>query len=118
MRVPAGPTDWSWRTRTRRPRGKSAVDSDVVDAISSTTTDRSRRPVKINYLAPGVAVLTNTPRAAVISPYARRRPGPGRGAVLERFGRSPSRGLGRGGRRPRLRAVSPLALASIASGDR
>src|SRR5260370_22032341 len=30
MRVPAGPTDWSWRTRTRRPRGKSAVDSDVV----------------------------------------------------------------------------------------
>src|SRR5665811_119427 len=24
MRVPAGPTDWSWRTRTRRPRGKSA----------------------------------------------------------------------------------------------
>ncbi len=29
MRVPAGPTDWSWRTRPRRPRGKSAVDSDV-----------------------------------------------------------------------------------------
>ncbi len=29
MRVPAGPTDWSGRTRTRRPRGKSAVDSDV-----------------------------------------------------------------------------------------
>src|SRR5664279_3044809 len=33
MRVPAGPTDWSCRTRTRRPRGKSAVDSDVVDAM-------------------------------------------------------------------------------------
>ena len=29
MCVPAGPTDWSWHTRKRRPRGKSAVDSDV-----------------------------------------------------------------------------------------
>jgi hypothetical protein len=28
--LPADPTDWSWRTRTRRARGKSAVDSDVV----------------------------------------------------------------------------------------
>ena len=25
---PGGPTDWSWRSRTLRPRGKSAVDSE------------------------------------------------------------------------------------------
>src|SRR5919106_4423797 len=39
MRVPAGPTDWSWRTRMRRPRGKSAVDADVVDAMGGHPVD-------------------------------------------------------------------------------
>ena len=41
MRVPAGPTDWSWRTR--RPRGKSAVDSDVVDAMGGRPVDAQTR---------------------------------------------------------------------------
>lgn len=43
MRVPAGPTDWTWRTRTRRPRGRSAVDSDVVDAweVTPSTPDHA-----------------------------------------------------------------------------
>jgi hypothetical protein len=36
---PAGPADWSWRTRTRRPRGKSAVDSDVVDTMGGHPVD-------------------------------------------------------------------------------
>src|SRR5450755_3541355 len=44
MRVPAGPTDWSWRTRTRRPRGKSAVDSDVVDAMGVTPSTPDHAP--------------------------------------------------------------------------
>ena len=43
MRVPAGPTDWSWRTRTRRPRGKSAVDPDVVDAMGGHPIDARSR---------------------------------------------------------------------------
>ena len=43
MRVPAGPTDWSWRARTRRPRGKSAVDSDVVDAMGGHPVDARSR---------------------------------------------------------------------------
>ena len=47
MRVPAGPTDWSWRTRTRRPREKSAVDSDVVDAMGGHPVDaRSRVDIR------------------------------------------------------------------------
>src|ERR1019366_2297029 len=47
MRVPAGPTDWPWRTRTRRPRGKSAVDSDVVDAMGGRPVDaRSRVDIR------------------------------------------------------------------------
>ena len=37
MRGPAGPTDWSWRTRTHRPRGNAAVDSDAVDAMGGRT---------------------------------------------------------------------------------
>jgi hypothetical protein len=34
MRLPADPTDRSWRTRRRRTRGKSAVDCGVVDAMA------------------------------------------------------------------------------------
>jgi predicted ester cyclase len=44
----AGPTDWSWRRRTRRPRGKSAVDSDVVDAMEVTPSTPDRDPVEID----------------------------------------------------------------------
>jgi hypothetical protein len=44
---PGGPTDWSWGTRTPRPRGKSAVDSDVVDAMGGHPVDaRSRVDIR------------------------------------------------------------------------
>jgi len=47
MGVPAGPIDWSWRTRTRRPRGKCAVDCDVVDAMGGHPVDaRSRVDIR------------------------------------------------------------------------
>jgi hypothetical protein len=36
MRVPAGPTAWSWRTRTRRPR-EVRRRLDVVDAMGGNT---------------------------------------------------------------------------------
>ena len=55
MRVPAGPTDWSWRTRTRRPRGKSAVDSDVVDATGGHPVDaRSRVDIRADDVPDGI----------------------------------------------------------------
>lgn len=55
MRVPAGPTDWSWRTRTRRPRGKSAVDSDVVDAMGGHPVDaRSRVDIRAGDVPDGI----------------------------------------------------------------
>src|ERR671931_2285437 len=55
MRVPAGPTDWSWRTRTRRPRGKSAVDSDVVDAMGGHPVDaRSRVDIRADDVPDGI----------------------------------------------------------------
>ncbi|HEX6758895.1 MAG TPA: hypothetical protein VF086_10890 [Propionibacteriaceae bacterium] len=47
--LPAGPTDWSGRTRTRRPRGKSAVDSDVVDAMGGPPVDAQSRVVYWRY---------------------------------------------------------------------
>ena len=53
MRVPAGPTDWSWRTRTRRPRGKSAVDSDVGDAIDAIDA-RSRVDIRADDVPDGI----------------------------------------------------------------
>jgi len=48
-RVPASPTDWSWRTLTRRPRGKSAVDSDVVDAMEGHPVDARSRVRSIRH---------------------------------------------------------------------
>jgi hypothetical protein len=55
MRVPAGPTDSSWRTRTRRPRGKSAVDSDVVDAMGGHPVDtRSRVDIRADDVPDGI----------------------------------------------------------------
>jgi hypothetical protein len=55
MCVPAGPTDWSWRTRTRRPRGKSAVDSDVVDAMGGHPVDaRSRVDIRADDVPDGI----------------------------------------------------------------
>jgi len=55
MRVPAGPTDWSWRTRTRRPRGKSAVNSDVVDATGGHPVDaRSRVDIRADDVPDGI----------------------------------------------------------------
>jgi len=55
MRVPAGPTDWSWRTRTRRPRGKSVVDSDVVDAMGGHPVDaRSRVDIRADDVPDGI----------------------------------------------------------------
>jgi len=55
MRVPAGPTDWSWRTRTRRPRGKSAVDSEVVDAMGGHPVDaRSRVDIRADDVPDGI----------------------------------------------------------------
>jgi hypothetical protein len=51
----AGPTDWSWRTRTRRPRGKSAVDSDVVDAMGGHPVDvRSRVDIRADDVPDGI----------------------------------------------------------------
>jgi hypothetical protein len=41
--LPADPTDWSWHTRTRRPRGKAAVDSDVADAMGGHPVDARYR---------------------------------------------------------------------------
>src|SRR5437899_8561816 len=55
MRVPAGPTDWSWRTRTRWPRGKSAVDSDVVHAMGGHPVDaRSRVDIRADDVPDGI----------------------------------------------------------------
>jgi hypothetical protein len=55
MRVPAGPTDWSWRTRTRRRRGKSAVDSGVVDAMGGHPVDaRSRVDIRADDVPDGI----------------------------------------------------------------
>jgi hypothetical protein len=55
MRVPAGPTDWSWRTRTRRSRWKSAVDSDVVDAMGGEPVDvRSRVDIRADDVHDGI----------------------------------------------------------------
>src|ERR1019366_6048109 len=55
MRVPAGPTHWPWRTRTRRPRGKSAVDSDVVDAMGGHPVDaRSRGDIRADDVPDGI----------------------------------------------------------------
>jgi hypothetical protein len=55
MRVPAGPADWSWRTRTRRPRGKSAVGSDVVDAMGGLPVDaRSRVDIRADDAPDGI----------------------------------------------------------------
>src|SRR5438552_18808394 len=54
MRVPAGPTNRSWRTRTRRPRGKSAVESDVVDAMGGHPVDaRSRVDIRADDVPDG-----------------------------------------------------------------
>ncbi len=55
MHVPAGPTDWSWRTRTRRPRGKSAVDADAVDAMGGHPVDaRSRVDIRADDVPDGI----------------------------------------------------------------
>ena len=55
MRLPAGPTDWSWRTQPRRPRGKSAVDSDVVDAVGGHPVDaRSRVDIRADDVPDGI----------------------------------------------------------------
>src|SRR2546425_6834259 len=55
MRVPAGPTGWSWRTRTRRPRGKAVVDSDVVDAMGGHPVDaRSRVDIRADDVPDGI----------------------------------------------------------------
>ncbi len=55
MRVPAAPTDWSRRTRTRRPRGKSAVDSDVVDAMGGHPVDaRARVDIRADDVPDGI----------------------------------------------------------------
>jgi hypothetical protein len=51
----AGPTDWSWRTRTRRPRGKAAVDSDVADAMGGHPVDvRSRVDIRADDVPDGI----------------------------------------------------------------
>src|SRR6266566_137035 len=55
MRVPAGPTDRSWRTRPRRPRGKSAVESDEVDAMAGHPVDaRSRVDIRADDVPDGI----------------------------------------------------------------
>ena len=55
MRVPAGTTDWSWRTRTRRSRGKSAIDSDVVDVMGGHRVDaRSRVDIRADDVPDGI----------------------------------------------------------------
>jgi hypothetical protein len=52
---PGGPTDWSWGTRTPRPRGKSAVDSDVVDAMGGHPVDaRSRVDIRADDVPDGI----------------------------------------------------------------
>lgn len=40
---PGGPNVWSWSRRTRRPRGKSAVGSDWVDAMGGHPDDARSR---------------------------------------------------------------------------
>ena len=61
MRVPTGPTDWPWRTRTRRPRGKSAVDSDVVDAMGGHPVDaRSRVDITADDVPDGINAADHT----------------------------------------------------------
>jgi hypothetical protein len=53
--LPADPTDWSWRTRTRRPRGKAAVDSDVADAMGGHPVDvRSRVDIRADDVPDGI----------------------------------------------------------------
>ena len=51
LNVPAGHTDWS----TRRPRGKAAVDSDVVDAMGGHPVDaRSRVDIRADDVPDGI----------------------------------------------------------------
>jgi hypothetical protein len=46
---------WSWHTQTRRPRGKSAVDSDVVDAMGGRPVDdRSRVDIRADAVPDGI----------------------------------------------------------------
>jgi hypothetical protein len=55
MRVPAGPTDWSWRTRRRSFPRESAVDSDVVDAMGGRPVDaRSRVDIRADDVPDGI----------------------------------------------------------------
>ena len=55
MGVPTGPIDWSWRTRTGRPREKSAVDSDVVDPMGGHPVDaRSRVDIRADDVPDGI----------------------------------------------------------------
>src|SRR5215204_5076960 len=52
MRVPPGPTGWSWRTR---PRGKSTVDSAVVDAMGGHSVDaRTRVDIRADDVPDGI----------------------------------------------------------------
>jgi hypothetical protein len=52
---PNGSYRLSWRTRTRRPREKSAVDSDVVDAIGGHPVDaRSRVDIRADDVPDGI----------------------------------------------------------------
>ena len=51
----AGPIDWSWGTRTRRARGKAAVDSDVIDAMGGHPVDvRSRVDIRADDVPDGI----------------------------------------------------------------
>jgi hypothetical protein len=61
MRVPAGATDWCWRTRTRQPPGKSAVDSDVLGAMGGQPVDpRSRVGLRRTFYAVVGMVLSRS----------------------------------------------------------
>ncbi len=71
MRVPAGPTDWSWRTRPRRPRGKSAVDSDVVDAMGGHPVDaRSRVDIRTDDVPDGINAADHALSALLLDRWA------------------------------------------------
>ena len=52
---PGGSHRLVWRPRTRRPRGKSAVDSDVVDAMGGHPVDaRSRVDIRADDVPDGI----------------------------------------------------------------
>jgi hypothetical protein len=99
MRVPAGPTDWSWRTRTRRPRGKSAVDSDGQRQGGHPVDARSRGDIWADDVPDGIKRCRPTRRDCrprwTISPLpldAERRLPRSHGA--RRYGEHPCRSNG------------------------